>query len=206
MRFCLTHLVAVCLMASACSGNVDLVPVRGYARTVLAVQHLQQEAMLCVPTSAAMVMTFYGDPHPPRLLKSLSAGNPYDPSAAFNDYTITSYFDLIKAARALGYDWVQGDYPDNNAGFEEGIALIETELRAGHPVLVDATLPTGHTFVIRGFDLNSHQLFVVDPDQPAPGVRVLSFAEFKAVWNEHAYNNNIRAMIITRPRASSPWT
>ncbi len=198
-------LLAACVGISACSTNADLAPVRSYARTVLAVPHLQQEPLLCVPTSAAMVMTFYGDPHPPRQLKSLASGKTYDPAAPFNDFTITYYSDLIRAAHTLGYDWTQHSFADDDTGFEYGLTLIETELRAGHPVLVDATLPSGHTFVIRGFDLNSHQLFAVDPDEPAPGERILSFSEFKAVWNEHAYKNNFRAMILTRPIPRSPW-
>ena len=46
---------------------------------------------------------------------------------------------------------------------------------------------------------NEHQLFAVDPNEPAPGQRTISFDDFKAVWNETAYGNDIRVLIVTRP-------
>jgi hypothetical protein len=200
MRPAFLVLLAACIGASGCVKNTDLKPVRSDSRTVLAVQQQQQESMLCVPTSAAMVMTFYGDPHPPREIKSLAAGNSYDPKAVFSDFTITRYTDAIRAARALGYYWTQRTFSDDDQGFREGLALIEAEVRAGHPVLVDATLPYGHTFVIRGYDISAHKLFSVDPDRPIPGEGTISFDEFRDIWNEHAYGNDIRAMITTQPK------
>ena len=143
-------LLAACVNASGCSGNAQLQPIRSDSRTILAVQQQQQEPMLCVPTSAAMVMAFYGDPHPPREIKSLSAGRPYDPHASFADFTITRYDGATQAASTLGYTWTQRIVADDDQGFKNGLALIEDQVRAGHPVLVDATLPSGHTFVIRG--------------------------------------------------------
>jgi len=203
MRVPIATLVAalVALAASGCSANAGPAPVQSYSRTVLAVPHLGQEPMLCVPTSAAMVLAFYGDQRSPRLLKSLAAGRRYDPNAPFTDFTITLYDDITRAVGDLGYGWFQHTFPNDDTGFDDGLSLIEKELRGGHPVLVDATLPSGHTFVIRGFDSNTHQLFAVDPNEPAPGQREISFDEFKAVWNERAYGNDIRAMIVTRPKS-----
>jgi len=200
MRPVFLNLLAVCIGASGCVNNADPKPIRSDSRTILAVQQQQQESLLCVPTSAAMVMTFYGDPHPPREIKSLAAGRPYDPNALFSDFTITRYADAVRAARALGYTWTQRTFTDDDQGFQDGLALIETEVRVGHPVLVDASLPYGHTFVVRGFDMNAHQLFTIDPDRPSPGENTISFDEFQNLWNEHAYGNNIRAMIITQPK------
>ena len=188
---------------SGCSFRAGPAPVHGYSRTVLAVEHLQQEPMLCVPTSAAMVLAFYGDPRAPRLLKSLAAGRYYDPDVAFTDFTITSYDGIIRAVRSLGYGWAQHSFDNNDLGFKKGLDLIETELRNGHPVLVDATLPSGHTFVIRGFDSETQELFAVDPNEPAPGERKISFDEFKTVWNEMAYGNNFRSLIVTQPNSGN---
>ena len=193
-------LFAACASVSGCFGPAEPQPILSDARTILAVEQQQQESMLCVPTSAAMVMAFYGDPHPPREIKSLSAGRPYDPQAPFTDFTITRYDDAIRAASALGYRWEQHLFADDDQGFGEGLALIESQVRAGHPVLIDATLPEGHTFVVRGFDKQAQQLFAVDPDQPAPGERTISFDQLKGVWNERAYGNEIRAMIVTQPK------
>jgi hypothetical protein len=194
-----TLLVSVAI--SGCSSEALPAPIRGYSRTILAVPHLRQEPLLCVPTSTAMVLAFYGDPRPPRLLKTLASGQPYDPAVPFTDFSITHYSDIIGGIRQLGYDWTQRTFPNSDAGFRDGLALIEAELRKGHPVLVDATVPTGHTFVIRGFDTDKHQLFIVDPDQPDPGYDLMSFNQFASVWNETAYGNNFRAMILTRERS-----
>lgn len=189
--------------ASGCSSSAGPAPIQSYSRTVLAVQHLHQEPMLCVPTSAAMVLAFYGDPRSPRLLKSLAAGRFYDPNVPFTDFTITSYNGIVSAVRSLGYGWAQHTFDNDDVGFKNGLDLIESELRLGHPVLVDATLPSGHTFVIRGFDTDKSALFAVDPDAPAPGQREISFTEFKAVWNENAYGNNFRALIVTQPSSGN---
>ena len=188
---------------SGCSFHAGPSPVRSFSRTVLSVQHLQQEPLLCVPTSAAMVLAFYGDPRPPRFLKSLAAGRFYDPNVPFTDFTITSYDGIIKAVRSLGYGWVQHTYDNDDSGFHSGLILIESELRNGHPVLVDATLPSGHTFVMRGFDTDMKTLFAVDPNEPAPGEREISFDEFRTVWNENAYGNNIRSLIVTQPNSGN---
>lgn len=193
--------VAVVAMPG-CSRYNSPAPVRSYSRTILAVEHIRQEPMLCVPTSAAMVLAFYGDPRPPRFLKSLAAGRRYDPNAPFTDFTITLYDDIVRAVHDLGYSWFQHTFSNDDAGFQDGLALIERELRNGHPVLVDATLPSGHTFVIRGFDAAERKLYAVDPDEDAPGRREISFDEFKTVWNETAYGNDTRALIVTRPSSS----
>ena len=193
----------ILLATSGCSTDADPAPVQRDGRSVLAVQQLRQEPMLCVPTSAAMVLAFYGDPRSPRLLKSLSSGREYDPNAPFTDFTITSYDSVIRAVGSLGYDWVQHSFANDDDGFDKGLALIETELRNGHPVLVDATLPSGHTFVLRGFDSDEHMLFAADPNEASPGQRRLSFDAFKTVWNETAYGNDFRVLIVTRPRSNA---
>ena len=196
-------IVAVGASASSCSYDAGPAPIRSFSRTILAVQHLRQEPMLCVPTSAAMVLAFYGDPRPPRLLKSLAAGRFYDPNAPFSDFSVTSYDGIVRAVRSLGYGWVQHTFDNDGAGFEKGLDLIEAEVRKGHPVLVDATLPSGHTFVIRGFDMQRSELFAVDPDEPSPGGREISFDEFKTVWNENAYGNDFRVLIVTQPASGA---
>ena len=205
MRALLAAMVAVVggAAVSSCSPQAGPAPVQSFSRTILAVQHLRQEPMLCVPTSAAMVLAFYGDPRPPRFLKSLAAGRFYDPTVQFTDFTITSYDGIVRAVRSLGYGWAQQTFDNDDFGFGKGLELIEAELRSGHPVLVDATLPSGHTFVIRGFDTDKKELFVIDPDEPAPGQREISFDEFKAVWNETAYGNDVRALIVTRPSSGN---
>lgn len=169
---------------------------------MLDVPHIQQETLLCVPTSAAMVLRFYGDHQEPRRLKALATGRAYD-ATAFNDFSITYYRDQIRGLRTLGYEWRELAFSDGHADFERGIALIESELLAGRPVLVDVSIPSGHTFVIRGFDRDKRMLHVVDPAQAWPGRYAVSYAQFEGAWNEHAYGGQFRSLMLTRARAES---
>jgi hypothetical protein len=45
------------------------------SRVVLPVRHIRQGTMLCVPTCASMVLTYYGDFHSRREIKAASASN-----------------------------------------------------------------------------------------------------------------------------------
>jgi hypothetical protein len=177
--------------------------VRTAAKTLLNVPHRRQETLLCVPTSTAMVLAFYGDDQPPRRLKALASGVDYRPDAPFSDFSITLYRDMIRGLERIGYDWGERDFADTSAGFDEGIGFIEQELAAGRPVLVDVSLSQGgHTFVIRGFDHAARQLFIVDPSRYAPGRATVTYDQFATVWNEHAYGSNVRGLMNTRPKSA----
>ncbi len=145
-----------------------------------------------------MVLAYYGDPQTPRRLKVLATGGVYDPNATFTDFSITFYRDIIRAVQGLGYSWAEHDYPDTDAGFTDGLGMIESQVRNGHPALVDVSAPDGHTFVISGFNSVDRTLFVVDPNRPAPGRRWIGYDEFKNMWNEHALGGNFRSMVATQ--------
>ena len=164
--------------------------------------HIRQEPNLCVPTAAAMVLDHYGDPQPPRLIKVRASGHSYDPGVQFTDYTITPFQDLIRGLASLGFRWSEETYPNTEEGFRRGIAAIESSVASDRPVLADVTLDrqTGHTFIITGFDKRAGLLSVVDPNEPSPGRRTLSYSRFKALWNETAYGGDFRALILTRPK------
>ena len=177
--------------------------VRADDKTILAVSQIQQETLLCVPTSAAMVLAYYGDPQPPRRLKVLASGGLYDPNVPFNDFSVTPYRDLVRGVQSLGYSWAEQDYPNTETGFTDGLALIESEVRNGEPVMVDVSEPQGHTVVIGGFDKPGRRLLAVDPGVDAPGQHWISYDTFETIWNERAYGGNFRALIRTQPRTTS---
>ena len=170
-------------------------------RVLLAVPHISQERNLCVATSAAMVMTFFGDPHPPRELKVLSRGKVFDPEAPFTDFTLTWYRDLIAGIERIGYSWREETFPANSPGFDKGLARLKTSLRAGRPVLVDVALYRSHTFVIIGFDDTARSVFVRNPNLASPGFRVLSFDQLKSIWHGRSYGLNARPALFTEPAA-----
>lgn len=82
-RLRLVGLTVCILMLTACGAAKPPSGVK------LDVPFLAQETLLCVPTSAAMVLAFYGDAQPPRKLKALAAGRAYDPAAPFTDFSHT---------------------------------------------------------------------------------------------------------------------
>ncbi|HTI66451.1 MAG TPA: C39 family peptidase [Caulobacteraceae bacterium] len=170
----------------------------------LDVPHIRQETNLCVPTSAAMVLAFYGDPQLPRRLKALAADRPYV-AAAFSDFTITRFKDLIRGLKTLGYDWQEVTYPVTHEGFLRGLSRMEIETRGGHPVLVDISLNAreSHTFVVAGVDRQNRMILGVDPNTPAPGRHRMTFDALEASWNESANGLDFRGMVVTSPKPTT---
>ena len=169
---------------------------------LLAVPHLQQETMLCVPTSAAMILAYYGDPQSPRLLKTLSAGKSYSPSAPFNDFTGTWYRDQLRGLQQLGYVWSEVLFADTEEGFSAALEVIDREIKLDHPVMIDFSFKAGqgHSVVVVGIDPVARQIFYLDPGRPAPGRVILGYDELARIWNEHAYDHRFRSVVITQPR------
>lgn len=168
----------------------------------LNVPHFAQEPQLCVPTAAAMVLSYYGDPQPPRLLKALASGLSSVPED-FRDFTLTYYRDLIRGLKRIGYDWEERTFPNTSQGFGDGMARIEAEIAARRPVLVDVSIDpkASHTFVVAGADPTTQMLYVVDPLAPEPGRRRMSYRTFEQVWNESALGGDFRGLVLTRPKA-----
>lgn len=203
-----TLLLALALLVATVWGGAVLEQ-RSHAHSAarpveLKIVHIRQENLLCVPTSAAMVLGYYGDPQSPRRLKALSRGRSYDAHAPFDDFSVTRFRDLLRGTAALGYAWREKTYADTPAGFEAGMRTIEQEVSAGRPVMTDISLgKLGHTIVVTGADPKSRTLVVIDPDIPAPGRRLASYAHFQEVWNERSYGGRFRALILTRPKGET---
>ena len=79
-----------------------------------------------------------------------------------------------------------------------GMKDLIKSLDEGRPVIVDTKLPpNGHTLVVAGYDPNRKVIFLVDPLMPAPGHRVVTFAEFVDLWRSLTVDS--RGLIFTRP-------
>ncbi|HEY6241814.1 MAG TPA: C39 family peptidase [Burkholderiales bacterium] len=166
----------------------------------LEIPHLRQEKNLCVPTSTAMVLEYFGESHAPRELKVLSRGRDYDPKEPFSDFTITFFSDLVLGLRKIGYDWRESKYTNNGWGFRRGLKDIRENLRRGNPVLVDTTLFGGHTFVVTGFDDDNAVLYFADPNIGAPGLRTISYEQFETIWSSEKTGFYGRGAILTTRR------
>jgi hypothetical protein len=157
----------------------------------LAVAHMRQGHNLCVPTSAAMTMGFYGDRRDPNELKVLSKG---DPSVEG-----TFYSDLVKGLEGIGYSWMIVRYEETPQGFDTGLRSIKLSLDEGKPVLVSLYVPPlGHTNVAIGYDEEAKAILLVDPDRPSPGLRPLTFEAFATIW--HETHDHGRYAIFTEPK------
>jgi hypothetical protein len=173
----------------------------------LPLRYQDQETNLCVPTSASIILDFFGHQVSPREIKELSMGRQYSPDKPFNDFTITLFRDLIWGLHGIGYSWKEKDYPDDLNGLRRGLAEIEHSLDDGVPVMIDTTrvrghtsTVAGHTFVIAGYSVSQQALYVVDPNLPAPGTRVVGFQELESIWNSRGVNFDERAAVFPQRR------
>ncbi len=160
-------------------------------------RHIRQEPWLCVTTSATMVLAHEGIKTTPRELKALSDGRAYDPAQTFH-YTKHTYFvQLVKGVASLGRTWRFVSFPLTEGGFKTGLARIKAALEQGNPPLVDTSLYGDHTFVICGYDEATAVVLVMDPNIPHPGLRALTYAQFRRIWNSDGVNCHYRAAVFT---------
>jgi hypothetical protein len=165
----------------------------------LPVRHQRQEPWLCVPTCASMVLDFYGAPRTPREIKCLAAGRAWDPAAPFDDHTITFFRDLCAGLARVGLGWREQTFANHRRGFQQGLARLLAELRAGRPVLVDTALLGGHTLVLCGSEPAMRTLIALDPEADAPGERRFGIDEFEAVWHSMPVGFDGRGAVFTGP-------
>jgi hypothetical protein len=185
--------------ASAETANTGKLTKEHIKKVDLKIGFIQQERLLGVPTSAAIIMRYYGDEQSPRKLKKMSRGTAYVASEPFDDFSITFYRDIVKAAADLGYSWHEKAFADDEFGFQKALETIKRELQHGRPLMIDVSAPEGHTVVVSGFDETLQSIFVVDPNIAAPGRYSISYARLQSIWNEHAFRRNFRSLVITSP-------
>jgi uncharacterized protein YvpB len=162
--------------------------------------HQRQEPNLCVPTSASMVLRYYGSSASPREIKTLSRGLPFDPSKPFNDYTMTYFKDLIQGVGRLGYTWQLRGYANTDAGVASGLSDIRQAIDRGNPVLIDTTLYGGHTFAVTGYDESNQTLYGIDPNISSDLMRVLRYSDVAKIWNSSGAGSSSRWAVFTEGR------
>lgn len=158
---------------------------KSYVR--LDVPHMRQRDNLCVPTSAAMVIKYFGENVDPVELKMLAEN--HKPKDQRNS-TFTYWSDVNYALKKYGYKWQIRSYPKSNSGFRSGLRDIKRHLRKGRPVLIDVHQDEGHTFVVMGFNDEAEVVYVRDPNLSRKKSRILSYAVLKQNWHNHRFANN----------------
>ena len=150
---------------------------------------------ICVPTSAAMILAYYGAHHDKWALKRLAES--HKPKSKRNaDFTY--WADMQKGLRKLGSSWQIRSYPRSDAGFDRGLRDIRAALRKGRPVMIDVHLDVGHTFVVTGFDDAGGRVFIRDPLLTRSQMRVLSYATLRENWHNHRFGPD-RSAFFTQP-------
>lgn len=165
----------------------------GYRR--LDVPHIRQPPNLCVPTSAAMILAYFGQVMDPRRLKVMAEGHK-SPSQRNADFTY--WDDLDHALRQLGHRWTIRHYPRTEAGFRRGLRDLKRSLDRGRPVMIEIHQDVGHTLVVTGYHEASGIVFLADPFLPTGQSRVLGYDQLRENWHDHQFGPS-RSAFFSRP-------
>ena len=214
MKKCILKIITllICLFCQSCATSVDnniglshqlnvnAVKSKIEKGVWLSLNHIRQDKLMCVPTSAAMVLDYYGDTKNPHEIKMLTLGQEYDPSKPFNDYSRTSYRELVIGLRSLGYYWNTKSYECTEAGFRLALQEVIESLDDRCPVLIDTGLRRGHTMVVIGYDDGSRAMFFIDPLIDAPGIRVIDYETLAKIWHSKDAGWDGRLAMYTRAK------
>jgi hypothetical protein len=202
LRCIALHLALLGLAASAADPPTFTPPLSRPGESAwIPIRHQRQETNLCAPTSASMILEYFGDSISPREIKVLSRGKAYEPDANFSDFSITYFRDLIDGLARRGYAWREKDYPSDATGLRKGLIDIERSLDARIPVMIDTSPAEGpHTFVISGYLKRDHVYYAVDPSRAAPGLRLVEVTELASIWNSQGVGSNVRAVVFPKRR------
>lgn len=166
--------------------NEDSVP---GSRALVEVKHYYQGWNNCGATSVTMFADFLDVDTTPYDVKRLCPRNPIG--------TGTDWADLLAAGEKLGQSWELKTFSHDAEGFTDGVAFIRDRLDADQPVVIDFTivreeggriLRNGHTLLVVGYHAERDQYVLKNPNQPSPGLEVMSTEELEASWHSRGYS------------------
>lgn len=156
--------------------------------------HQEQEYMLCVPTSASIMLDKFGWNYPPRQIKLATLRKPwYGQSSPFNHWTPMTLGDLFNGLDYLGIkNWRIGFYA--NQEFDNGLNEIKASIRQGNPVLIVVTYggPVGHAMAVCGYDDANQRLIINDPGNRKPGIVYYSYSDLR---DKHWFTSGYRMVV-----------
>ena len=163
-------------------------PVPG-ALAYVEVDHLYQGWNNCGATSIAMFARKAGAEITPYDVKRLCPADPIG--------TGTDWEDLLAVCKKLKQPWKMVEFANDDQGFDEGTAFIRKHLDAGQPVVIDFTvirhrdgkeLKFGHTLLVVGYNKEQDRFVLKNPNQPPPGLQLISTADLKTSWVSDGYS------------------
>jgi len=168
-----------------------LKPVQG-TRAYVEVVHLYQGWNNCGATSAAMLARYGGRDVTPYDVKRLCPQSPIG--------TGTDWAHLVAAGAGLGQRWELLTFPNDDTGFDRGVKVIRRRLDLGQPVMIDFTVVKvdedgrsrgyGHTLLVVGYNAKLDQFVLKNPNQPSPGIQLMSGEKLKANWHSRGYSRS----------------
>jgi len=152
-------------------------------------EHLYQGWNNCGATSIAMFARHFGADLNPYEVKRLCPQNPIG--------TGTDWADLLAVSNVLNQKWKMLTFANTEQGFAKGIQSIQQHLDAGNPVVIDFTVlqerngkqeKFGHTLLVVGYNTKRDQFVLKNPNQPPPGIELMSAKELQASWYSSGYS------------------
>jgi hypothetical protein len=195
--------LSACAEAAANDPPFTPPPNRAGQSAWIPLRHQYQEPNLCAPTSASIILDYFGDSISPREIKALTRNTQYTPEESFIDFSGTSFHDLIAGLARRGYAWREKSYSDDSPGLKRGLAEIERSLDGGIPVIIETSLYYGHAYVVGGYSTHDQAVFIVDPAAEYPGIRAVRFEVLGSVWHPSGSDSGQRAAVFPRRRTKA---
>jgi len=111
--------------------------------------------------------------------------------------TGTDWADLLAVSNVLNQKWKMLTFANTEQGFAKGVQSIQQHLDAGNPVVIDFTVlqerngkqeKFGHTLLVVGYNTKRDQFVLKNPNQPPPGIELMSAKELQASWYSSGYS------------------
>jgi tetratricopeptide (TPR) repeat protein len=170
-------------------------PVEG-SRAYVEVDHIYQGWNNCGATSMAMFARHAGSDATPYSIKRLCPQSPIG--------TGTDWEHLIAAGTKLGQRWKLVTFTNDDAGFADGVKAVRDHLDQGQPVVIDFTVEKrengkvrkfGHTLLVVGYHAGLDQFVLKNPNQPSPGIQLMSAEQLKAKWYSAGYSQSAKGRV-----------
>lgn len=175
------------------------------AHSYVEVDHLFQGWNNCGSTTMAMLARHRGSDASPYDIKRLCPRSPIG--------TGTDWADMVAAGERLDQPWEMVSFSHDDDGFNEGIESLRGHLDAGRPVAIDFTVAVerdgetrhfGHTLLVVGYHTERDQFVLKNPNQPPPGIEMMTVEELKASWVSRYYTRfskgrAARPLIVIKP-------
>ncbi len=120
--------------------------------------------------------------------------------------TGTDWGHLLDASKKIGQKWKLVTFTPDDAGFEQAIAMLKSELDTGRPVIVDFKYigpqypggSAGHTLNVCGYITAENLYILCNPAVATPGLQLITADDLKNFWRSDHYGALSKG-VLSRP-------